>query len=443
MDERLYWLWLQYALGFSGKTKALIDKYHSAKAFYDLGTDEWAAYFKRSKRCFERANEKSPEDFCDNVEFCDKHSLHIITPDSVYYPQNLLDLEDYPALLYVRGDYTCLNFGVPFGVIGTRTPSTYGAECAKGIVSVLCENEALVISGGAVGIDSVAHKTAIHCHGKTVLVLGCGHGYNYLPENAAMRKEVAKNGALISEYPPFTPVERFTFPMRNRIISGMSRAVVIIEAAEKSGTFSTARHAAQQGRKLFVLPGDINSGKFTGSNKLISEGATAIFSGNDILNKCDLLSKTTTTVHIKSDEVFPKLDEDADANITFDDRRLVCEDEENLEGQEETKTEKAEKSPSEKTKKSKKTAKVKNTEKPKEDKDEEKKEKIEIIPKKPPEGISKNAEIVYNIMSSGINELDEITRKSSLQIRHVLVALTELEMLGVAKSDGPNMYRLN
>lgn len=406
MDERLYWLWLQYVLKPGGKTKPIIDKYHSPKAFYFLGAEEWQRCFLRQKATFNRAVEKIPDDFMETVNFCQKHGLHIVTPDSEYYPENLLTLVDYPAVLFVRGDYTCLNFGVPFGVIGSRTPSGYGVECAKGIVSALCDNDALIVSGGALGIDSVAHKTAIHCGGKTVLIMGCGHGCNYLPENAEMRKEVSKNGALVSEYPPFTPVERYTFPTRNRIISGMSKAVAIIEAADKSGTFSTAKHAASQGRKLFVLPGDINSGRFAGSNKLISEGAIPIFSGNDILKKCDLLSKSTRIEHKKSDEVFPHLDELFDQNLSFDEEKMQYVSE-------------------------------------KEPETETAQEKVEIITKKTPECISKNAEIVYNIMSDGINELDEITRQASLEIRHVLVALTELEMLGYAHADGPNIYRLN
>jgi predicted Rossmann fold nucleotide-binding protein DprA/Smf involved in DNA uptake len=117
--------------------------------------------------------------------------------------------------------------------------------------------------------------------GKTLLVMGCGHGNGYLPENSDLRKRVASNGALISEYPPFSPVTRSSFPERNRIISALSKGVVIVEAAERSGTISTANWALKQGRDLFVLPGDIESGNFTGSNKLITEGATAVFSGDD------------------------------------------------------------------------------------------------------------------------------------------------------------------
>ncbi len=405
MDERLYWLWLQYVFKPAGRIKECVDKYISAKAFYEAGEDEWETFFgNKRKAAFKRAKEKSPADFSETFDFCLKHGVHIITPDSEYYPKNLLTIVNYPAVLYVRGNCRCLNEGIPFGVIGSRTPSVYGEKAARNIVKTLTENGALIVSGGALGIDSVAHKTAMASGGKTVVVLGCGHGYNYLPENGELRKNAANNGAVISEYAPYSPVTQGSFPERNRIISGMSKAVVIIEAADRSGTFSTANHAKRQGRRLFVLPGDIDSGNFSGSNKLISEGATAVFSGEDILKNCELFNKRVRYKASKTGNPF--------VNI------------------------------SEKSEEGKKRTSKKKTSAPKESQEEHTEEKIEIIAKNLPEGISKNAEIVYNIMSDGVNELDEITRKSALQIRHVLVALTELEMLGFASSDGPNLYKI-
>ena len=409
MDERLYWLWLQYVLSPAGDTKPLTDAYGSAKSFYEAGASEWEKYFSGKKPAvLKRCSLKSPDDFAETAEFCDTHRLEIITPDSEYYPQNLLNVRNYPAVLFVRGDYKCLNEGVPFGVIGSRTPCVYGENAAKEIVKVICEKGALVVSGGALGIDSVAHKSALESGAKTVLVMGCGHGYDYLPEYADLRKRVTLQGAVISEYPPFSPVTQGSFPQRNRIISGMSKAVVIIEAAEYSGTFSTANHARKQGRDLYVLPGDINSGNFAGSNRLISEGATAIFSGEDILVKCNLLDKTERFKGDKTGNVFTNLNE---------------------------------KSPEGKNRKRKSNK--KEPEKTEENKSEEKiQEKTENIIKKLPAGISKNAEIVYNIMSDGINELDEIKRKTQLEVRHILVALTELEILGFAEAYAPNCYRI-
>lgn len=402
MDERLYWLWLQYVFKPGAVTRPFADKYPSAKAFYEAGEQEWKKFFSRHKSCFARATKKSPEDFSETVSFCDKHRLKIVTPESPYYPQNLLSIDDYPLVLFVRGDYECLNSPVSIGVIGSRTPSVYGIRSAREITASLSEKGALIVSGGALGIDSVAHKSALEAGGKTVLVMGCGHGNGYLPENAELRKAVTKQGAVISEYAPFTGVTPATFPRRNRIISGLSKAIVIIEAADRSGTFSTANHAKRQGRELFVLPGDIESGNFEGSNQLITEGATAVFSGEDVLRKCDLFDGEHKHKTEKNGEVFIDI---------------------------EIKSDEGKKRRTKKEKKPEKSVKKEKTQ-----------EKIEIIPKNLPEGISKNAEIVYNIMSDGANELDEITRKSALEIRHVLVALTELEMLGYVANDGPNRY---
>lgn len=410
MDERFYWLWLQYVLGTAGDTKALLDIYGTARDFYEAGESQWKSYFGSINRTspLKHCKLKSPEDFTETVEFCDKHALKILTPDSEYYPQNLLDIKNYPAVLFVRGDYKCLQEGVPFGVIGSRTPCVYGENAARDIVAALTEKGALIVSGGALGIDSIAHKSAIENGGKTVLVMGCGHGYDYLPENAELRKSVTRHGALISEYPPFAPVSRASFPQRNRIISGMSKAVVIIEAAEHSGTFSTANHAIRQGRELFVLPGDINSGNFAGSNRLVCEGAKAIFSGEDILVKCELLNKAERFKGDKSGKAFEFLEEKSA---------------EGKNQQKELKRKKAENSEENKT-------------------EEKIDEKNENIIKNLPAGISKNAQIVYNIMSDGINEIDEIKRKAQLEVRHVLVALTELEMLGLAQASSPGCYRI-
>lgn len=409
MDERYYWLWVQHVFNPAGKIKPIAEKFGTAKAFFEAGEQEWQKFFgsKRSGT-YKRCKSKSPEDFAETVEFCDKHSLKILTPESEYYPKNLLEIDDFPAVLFVRGDYKCLNEGIPFGVIGSRTPCVYGENAAKDIVAALTENGALIVSGGALGIDSIAHKSAMESGGKTVLVMGCGHGYGYLTENAELRKAVTRSGAVISEYAPFTPVGHATFPHRNRIISGMSKAVVIIEAAEYSGTFSTANHAEKQGRELFVLPGDINSGNFAGSNRLITQGAKAVFSGEDILVRCEILKKSKYFKGEKTGDAFKKIDEKSSEGKNY-----------------------VRKS---KAKKSAESAKKENEEKTQ--------EKNENIIKNLPAGISKNAEIVYNIMSDGINELDEIKRRSELEVRHILVALTELEIIGFAEAYAPNCYRI-
>lgn len=407
MDKRLYWLWLQYVLKPAGETKALLDVYGTAENFYKAGDGKWSEYFGKRRNAYNRCSLKSPEDFTDVANFCYEHNLKIVTPDSEYYPRNLLDIKNYPAVLFVRGDYTCLNNDITIAVIGSRTPCIYGDNAAKNIVGTLSKNGALIVSGGALGIDSTAHKAAINHGGKTVLVMGCGHGYDYLRENADLRKSVTMQGACISEYAPFTPVSPNSFPDRNRIISGMSKAVVIIEAADRSGTFNTANHAKKQDRELFVLPGDIESGNFAGSNQLINEGAKPIFSGENVLINLGYMTYSEKNVTEKSGKAFEHIDEKSPDG----------------------------KKQRRKPKKNKPKTADENTSKDKIQ------EKTENIIKNLPAGISKNAEIVYNIMSDGINELDDIKRKTELEVRHILGALTELEMLGFAEAYAPNLYR--
>ena len=414
-DNILYWLWLQDCLGSYNNVRYLLEKYEDAEGFYrDREKICKEERFNASIR--ERVRENKPEDYKERVEFCKQHRIHLITPDSEFYPSRLLETENYPLVLYVRGDYKILNESRAIAVIGSRTPSVYGEKSAEKIVATLAENDYVIISGGALGIDSVAHINALKNNGKTILIMGCGHGNGYLPENSALRKAVSQNGALVSEYPPYAPVTQGSFPRRNRIISGMSRGVVIIEAADRSGTFSTANHALEQGRDVFVLPGDIESGNFAGSNKLITDGANPIFSGEDILLfYCDITERKKHR-QAKTGEAFADITVDSEYS-----KKAVKKIRRKKSPEPDIKTE---------------TDSIINKKQEKAEEKSEKKEKISL------EGISKNALIVYNIMSDGICTLDDIKRESGLDISKVLVSLTELEMLSVAEGDGPNKYRL-
>ncbi len=404
MEKELYWLWLQGASGYARKVKKLLEIFGDAEAVYNASSEELnSAHIPGyGPKVIGRLRDEDIEKYYDIYDFCRKHRIHIITPDSEFYPKRLLETENFPLALYVRGDYTCLNAENALGVIGSRTPSLYGEEATETIVSQLCDNGVLIVSGGALGIDSIAHRTAIECGGRTVLVMGCGHGSGYLPENSELRKKVAQNGALITEFPPYTNVTPATFPQRNRIISGMTSGVVIAEAAKMSGTFSTARHAIKQGRDLFVLPGDIKSGNYEGSNQLISEGAKPVFSAKDIIP----WAKVKKNSEPKTGKPFEKIDLEASSY--------------------------------------KKRGKKKTSVKEKTERIIEKDEKIiEKSEKNTPETISKNAEIVYNIMSDGICDSDSIIRESGLEVRKVLSALTELEMDGVIVKINSDSYRLN
>ncbi len=404
MENEIYWLWLQGASGYAKPVKKLINTFADAKGVYEASSAELkAAHIEGfGPKVIGKLKEEDIEKYYDTYDFCRKHKIYILTPDSEYYPKRLLEIENFPLALYVRGDYTCLNAENALGVIGSRTPSKYGEEAAQTIVSQLCENGVLIVSGGALGIDTIAHRTAIECGGKTVLIMGCGHGSGYLPENSFLRKRVAENGALVTEFPPYTNVTPGSFPQRNRIISGMTSGVVIAEAAKLSGTFSTARHAIKQGRELFVLPGDIKSGNYEGSNQLIIEGAKPVFSAMDILP----WAKVSKNSHPKTGNPFENIDLEASSYKKRGKKK----------SSDKTKTE------------SNPENEVKNI---------QKNQKINM------ETISKNAGIVYNIMSDGICDFDGIVRKSGLEVRIILSALTELEMNGIITKESADSYRLN
>lgn len=404
MENEIYWLWLQGEVGYAKKVRGLINTFGDAKGVYEASADGFAGISLSGigLKCLGGIKSEDIEKYYDTYDLCRRHRIHIITPDSKYYPQRLLETENFPLALYVRGDYTCLNAENALGVIGSRTPSMYGEEATQTIVNQLCANGVLIVSGGAVGIDTIAHRTAMECGGRTVLVMGCGHGSGYLPENSALRKRVAENGALITEYPPYANVTPATFPQRNRIISGMTSGVVISEAAKFSGTFSTARHAMKQGRELFVLPGDIKSGNYEGSNQLITEGAKPVFSAKDIIP----WAKVGVNNEPKTGTPFKNIDLEASSY--------------------------------------KKRGKKKSSDKEKTEVIIVKEEKnITKTQKINQETISKNAEIVYNIMSDGICAFDGIVRESALEVRKVLSALTELEMNGLILKEGADTYRLN
>lgn len=405
MDKKLYWLWLQSKLGAAYNVKELFKHFSSPEELYDADEEtlQASSFLKRRPAVRKSLIDKSIDEVQKIVSDCRKYKIHILTPEDAEYPKALLDIEDYPLVLYVRGDISVLNNSFSISVIGTREPCLYGENAAKTIVGGLVkENNTLIVSGGALGIDSIAHNAAIDNGGKTVLVMGCGHGARYLMRNSKLRKSVSENGALVTEYPPLSPVEEKTFPQRNRIISGMTRGVVIIEAANKSGTFSTAKHAMRQGRDLFVLPGDIVSGNFDGSNQLLSEGAKPVFSHMDILAHYFPGKYKREEILEKNGNAFPLIDVDSDNS-----RKSA-------------------------RKKEYKPKTVVNTEK-----NEEKKE---FLRKNIPDTISKNAEIVYNIMSDGVLTFDEIEIKSDLETRKLLSALTELELEGVITTDGPDRY---
>lgn len=217
------------------------------------------------------------------LECADRTGVSIVTSQDPLYPSQLLNTYDYPAFLYVKGHLK--EDDVNVAVVGSRTASTYGKFTTERLCRELVLRGITVISGLARGIDSAAHRGALSGKGRTIAVLGCGLDIVYPPENEKLFDEISLQGALISEFPFGTPPNAPNFPARNRIISGISLGVVVVEASEKSGSLITARIALEQGREVFAVPGSIDSSGSRGTNKLIKQGAKLIENVEDILEE--------------------------------------------------------------------------------------------------------------------------------------------------------------
>ena len=245
MDNRVYWIWLQNAFGAgSPKPVQLVRRIGSAEKLYQGGTRLWSSFSFVSDKELAALNAYGAEQAAAALEYYLKLGQKVITPDDEDYPVLLKEIYNPPAVLYVQGDLSILSDAVSISIVGTRKASQNGLNAAREIAYGLALKNAVVISGGALGIDSEAHKGALNGRGKTIAILPCGLEYPYLMDNAILRREIVDfGGALVTEYPMHTPVQRGAFQVRNRLISGMAHGVLIAEAPKKSGALITAKHA--------------------------------------------------------------------------------------------------------------------------------------------------------------------------------------------------------
>ncbi len=284
-NQTIFWVWLQQALGYaSNDLKKIVSKYSFAEDYYSEDEDVRlaAADFKNSVKL--RLADTSLSRAQAIIRSCEKCGIQIIAYGDEAYPTLLKDIEDPPAVLYVKGQAAVLKTPLCIGMVGTRKAGPAGSEMAYELASDLAAVGVCVVSGGAVGIDIQAHKGALRSNGTTVCVLGCGHEAAYLKSHDCIKQLIAENGAVVSEYPPDLHPTKYTFPIRNRIISGLSSGVVVVEAGEKSGSLITVDYAIKQGRDVFAVPGAFDNPYAKGTNRLIKEGAAAVSSAHDILD---------------------------------------------------------------------------------------------------------------------------------------------------------------
>ena len=398
MNGAVPWIRLQSALGAGAALSEIIEYFGSAKALFDAGETEWRISPVLVPRQIEKLCESTEAQANEVLATCKMNGWQVVPYDDPHYPERLRSIFNPPAVLYVDGELPDIDNSIVIGIVGTRRASDYAVKAADVMSRGIAERGAIVASGGALGVDTAAHNGAMLAGGKTIAVLGCGLGTKYLMENKPLRDAVVKNGALITEFQPFTPASKYTFPIRNRIISGISLGVLVVEASVKSGSLITANYALEQGKDVFALPCSILDPAFAGTNKLIDDGAIVA------TKPLDLLYPYAEEYGVKIDEVksvgkIMRETGDKSANVYGKARDISFD---NLQAG---------------------------------------RKKREARQKAAAE-LSGKTKAVFNALGEEYQSADEISRAAGLSIGEALTALTALEIAGLAASAGGKRYRL-
>ena len=288
MNDKRFWIGFNLIKGIGAvRMQALIEHFGDLAEAWQAAPIELARAglsLKLIERIVQARQNVDLEKVWGKIE---AQGIKILTWEDETYPQRLKEIEQPPPVLYLRGEYLPEDlFAV--AVVGTRRVTAYGRQITEELAAFLAANGITVISGLARGVDAIAHQTSLKAGGRTIGVLGSGVDKIYPPEHRALAEKMIEHGAIISDYPPGTPPEASNFPPRNRIVSGLSLAVVVVEAGETSGALITAGFAAEQGREVFAVPGSILAPQSKGTNKLIQNGALPLLSVNDLMQALDL-----------------------------------------------------------------------------------------------------------------------------------------------------------
>jgi DNA processing protein len=292
MDKQMkYWVWLSSIPKVGAiKRKQLLEHFKDPEKVWEASEIELARlpFMTREsiKNIFDKRYREEVDKYLESIE---KHHINIITINDDKYPYYLKNIYDPPIALYVKGDFIKQEKNV--AVVGSRNATSYGLDIAENIAFELSMRGITVVSGMARGVDTFAHKGALRAGGRTLAILGCGPDIVYPSENKKIADSIQKNGAIISEYLPGVQPLPGYFPARNRIISGLSYGVIIVEAGERSGSLITANLALEQGREVFAVPGNIGSRNSKGTNKLIKEGAKLVTTVDDIFEELNFFDE--------------------------------------------------------------------------------------------------------------------------------------------------------
>ncbi|MBP3337260.1 MAG: DNA-processing protein DprA [Clostridia bacterium] len=297
MTETKYWLWLSLALGsVSRRITAVLESFDSPQEVYEChDKNVFSAIEGLDKKNVAALLDKSTDKVEEVWELCKNKGIRILTYSSPFYPESLTNIYDPPYVLYVRcKEKINLNNYLKIAMVGNRSSTEYGDAAATQLAYDISLCGALVVSGMAEGIDGASHKGALLAGAPTVAVLGSGVDVCYPTFHKNIYERIIENGMVISEFPPGTPPYPHNFPIRNRIISGLCEATVVVEAPLSSGSLITADLALEQGREVFAVPGDIDKPRCAGTNNLIKQGAKIVTEGYDVIKEfADLYSNVT------------------------------------------------------------------------------------------------------------------------------------------------------
>ena len=287
MDKR-YWIGFNLIKGIGAvRMQALIRHFGDLKVAWEAAPIDLARAglgLKAIERILQARQNVDLDKLWEKIE---SQGIKILTWEDETYPQRLKEIDQPPPVLYIRGEYLPDDlFAV--AIVGTRRVTAYGRQITEELTAYLASNGITVVSGLARGVDAIAHQTTLKAGGRTIGVLGSGVDKIYPPEHRGLAEKIIASGAILSDYAPGTPPDASNFPPRNRIISGLSLAVVVVEAGETSGALITAEFAAEQGREVFAVPGSILAPQSKGTNKLIQNGALPLLNVNDLMQALNL-----------------------------------------------------------------------------------------------------------------------------------------------------------
>ncbi|MGH7884582.1 MAG: DNA-processing protein DprA [Thermodesulfobacteriota bacterium] len=291
MENLIYILALRTVNGIGNKlAERLLLKFDSAKDIFSLSEDELIECEGVTRKLASSIRSFSDWGSVEKaIKKSEKLGFKIYSLLDKNYPVNLLNLYEKPTVIYVLGDVKKEDEN-SVAIVGSRICSSYGKKVAQNLSRQLAERGITIISGMARGIDSISHKAAVDFGGRTIAVMGSGLDRIYPPENMRLYKLISENGAVISEFSLGTPPDAQNFPQRNRLISGLSKGVIIVQASKQSGSLITANFALEQNKEVFAVPGNIDSRLSEGTNLLIKKGAKLIENADDVIDELTLIS---------------------------------------------------------------------------------------------------------------------------------------------------------